>query len=95
MLMNKSLTTDYRPQTTIYPPLEDSYFLESFVKKYAFGRVLDVGTGSGIQAVAASENKKVKSVLGIDLNKSAIEHCKKEHKIKKIKFLQMSLSVCS
>ena len=76
---------------TIYPPLEDSHFLESFVKKFAFGKVLDIGTGSGIQAVAASQTKGVKSVLGIDINKTAIEHCKKTKKLKKIKFLQSNL----
>lgn len=76
---------------TIYPALEDSHFLESFVKKHAFGKVLDVGTGSGIQAVAASKNKGVKSVLGVDINKRAIEHCKKSYKLKKIKFIQSDL----
>jgi len=37
----------------VYGPREDSLLLEQAVKQYAEGRVLDIGTGSGIQARAA------------------------------------------
>ena len=91
MKTNSPQSTDLRLQTTIYPPLEDSLFLESFVRKYSYGKVLDVGTGSGIQSVSASKQKKVKSVLGVDVNKKAVEYCKQNHKNKKLKFLQSNL----
>jgi len=57
----------------IYQPAEDSYLLEEEVKKRARGkRVLDVGTGSGIQARAAWE-AGAKSVLAVDVDSEAIE----------------------
>jgi methylase of polypeptide subunit release factors len=37
----------------IYEPQEDSFLLQKVLKEYAFGRVLDMGTGSGIQALTA------------------------------------------
>ena len=56
----------------IYEPREDSFLMEKAVKKYAYGKVLDMGTGSGIQAIAAAKNKKVKSVIAVDINKEAV-----------------------
>ncbi len=75
----------------IYEPLEDSFLLEDQVKKFAGGKVLDIGTGSGIQAVAAAKKKSVKSVLAVDIQKEVIAHCKKTVKKSKIKFRQSSL----
>lgn len=68
----------------IYEPAEDSYLLKRFVDKHAFGSVLDMGTGSGIQAMAAAKQKKVRSVLAVDVNTEAVKHCKKlkHHKLK-------------
>ena len=56
---------------SVYEPREDSFLLEKVVTKYAFGKVLDMGTGSGIQAIAAAKNKKVTSILASDINKEA------------------------
>jgi release factor glutamine methyltransferase len=56
--------------SNIYQPREDSYLLEKYVKKLARGRVLDMGTGSGIQARAALENAE--SVTAVDINSEAI-----------------------
>jgi len=50
--------------------------LEKQVKKYSKGKkVLDLGTGSGIQARAAIKNK-ARSVLASDINQEVIKHCK-------------------
>ncbi|MBN2421416.1 methyltransferase [Candidatus Woesearchaeota archaeon] len=65
----------------MYEPAEDSYLLAEEVKKFAFGKVLDVGTGSGIQAITASKLKSVKSVLAVDVNGEAVSFLK--NKIKK------------
>ncbi len=54
----------------IYEPREDSYLLEKCVKKLATGSVLDMGTGSGIQALAA--RPKARSVLASDINPEAV-----------------------
>ena len=61
----------------IYEPREDSYFMQRMVEKYAKGNVLDMGTGSGIQAMTALRKRSVKKVVGVDISKKAIEHCKK------------------
>jgi len=73
----------------IYEPREDSLFLNKFVKKYARGFVLDMGTGSGIQAVTAA--KKARKVEAVDINRKAIDYCKEHHKIKKILFYYSDL----
>lgn len=75
----------------LYKPREDSYLLAKYVKKHSFGRVLDIGTGSGIQAMTAAKLKKVKDVLAIDIQKSVIEHCKSTINAKKISFRQSNL----
>ncbi|MFH0798210.1 MAG: HemK2/MTQ2 family protein methyltransferase [Candidatus Woesearchaeota archaeon] len=60
----------------IYKPREDSFLLRKQVRKYAKGKVLDMGTGSGIQAMATSENTK--DVLAVDINPKAVEKLKKK-----------------
>ncbi len=71
----------------IYEPREDSYLLLKQVKKYSKGIVLDMGTGSGIQALGAAKNKNVKKVIAADINKKVIQSLKKN----KIKFIQSDL----
>ncbi|HLC80547.1 MAG TPA: HemK2/MTQ2 family protein methyltransferase [Candidatus Nanoarchaeia archaeon] len=77
----------------LYEPAEDSFLLQKYVKKHAYGRVLDIGAGTGIQALAASQKKNVVSVLGIDVNPSAISYCQKyvQSKSKKLSFLHSDL----
>ncbi len=60
----------------IYEPREDSFLLEKYVKKLVSGKVLDVGTGSGIQALAALQNTK--EVLAVDISEEVVEFCKKK-----------------
>jgi len=75
----------------VYMPREDSYLLEREVLKHAFGSVLDMGTGSGIQAKAAVSSPDVKKVLAVDINPHAIQFCRDHLKKKKIKLLQSNL----
>ena len=58
----------------IYEPRDDSYMLEKQVKKFATGRVLDMGTGCGIQALASLE--KTKDVEACDINQEAADRVK-------------------
>ncbi|MDO8516493.1 MAG: methyltransferase [Nanoarchaeota archaeon] len=60
----------------IYEPSDDSFLLAKQVKKYAKNKkVLDIGSGSGIQALSAKK-AKAKSVLASDINKSAVKKIK-------------------
>ncbi len=60
----------------IYEPREDSFLLQKYVKKYIKkdDRVLDMGTGSGIQAVAAKQNGA--DVVAVDVNPEAVTYVK-------------------
>lgn len=56
----------------IYEPAEDSYLLSKVLKRYVKNKkVLDMGTGSGIQAETALKSK-AKSVLAVDIDKEVI-----------------------
>ena len=59
----------------LYEPSDDSFLLQEQVRKYAKGKVLDIGTGTGILAKTALE--KTKDVLAVDINEEAVKHCKK------------------
>jgi len=56
----------------IYEPLEDSFLLNKYVRKFVNGKVLDMGTGSGIQAVAAIENTD--DVLAVDIHPECVAY---------------------
>ena len=57
----------------VYEPQEDSFLLLEFVKRYARGIVLDMGTGSGLQAREASHSKRTSKVFAVDIDKAAIK----------------------
>lgn len=75
----------------VYEPAEDSFLIQKEVKRLAKGRVLDMGTGSGILAETAAQLKRVKSVLAADIQKKTIDHCRKTIKSCKIKFTKSDL----
>lgn len=75
----------------IYEPEEDSVLLQKEVKRYAKGNVLDIGAGSGIQALEAAKKNSVKKVTAVDIQKDVINYCKKNIKNKKIIFKQSNL----
>jgi release factor glutamine methyltransferase len=75
----------------MYQPAEDSLLLEKHVEKISEGKVLDVGTGIGIQAIAASRSKAVKEILAVDIDKEAVSYCKRNIKNKKINVFKSDL----
>ncbi len=60
----------------IYEPAEDSILLKRYVGRYAKGKVLDMGCGSGVLAEEAL--KKTHDVLAADISIEAVEFCKKK-----------------
>ena len=61
----------------IYQPAEDSYLLEEVVKDFLSGKdkktkILDMGSGSGIQALAC-RGLGFDNVLAVDINPEAVK----------------------
>ena len=75
----------------VYPAREDSLLLQTYVKKWAHGSVLDVGTGLGIQAETAASKKSVKKVTAVDIDSEAVAYCERHHEAKKITFFVSDL----
>lgn len=78
----------------IYEPAEDSYLLERFVKEKAFGRVLEIGTGSGILAIVAAKSINVRNVLAVDINPKAVEFVSfeaKKNNLQRFKVIESDL----
>ena len=77
----------------VYEPREDSFLLAEVLEGMKnLGDVLDVGTGSGIQALVASKNAK--NVLGVDINPEAEKLARKNAKnngIKNIAYRESNL----
>lgn len=76
---------------TLYEPREDTFLLKKHIKDYAYGNVLEIGTGSGILTVEAAQYDAVTHVLAVDIQDAVIEYCKKTIKNPKITFLQGDL----
>ena len=60
----------------MYEPNDDSYLMEKYIEKFAKGRVLEIGCGSGILMKAALT--KTKNVEGVDIDDESLERCKKQ-----------------
>jgi release factor glutamine methyltransferase len=73
----------------VYEPQEDSFLLEKYVKKFAKGLTLDMGTGSGIQAKAASGNSSF--VIAVDINQKSLIYCNSSLKSENILLLKSNL----
>jgi release factor glutamine methyltransferase len=75
----------------MYQPAEDSLLLEKHAEKLAKGNVLDMGTGIGIQALAASRNNLVSSIIATDIDRETVSYCKRNLTSNKIKVIHSDL----
>lgn len=78
----------------IYEPREDSFLLQKYVRQLAEGRVLDMGTGSGIQALTAANLPNVKEVVAVDISRDAVAYLQQivhEKKLRKMTVQQGDL----
>ena len=67
----------------VYMPREDSYLLAEATEKYASGRVLDLGTGSGINGIVAA--KKGCDVTFADVNSLALSCARRNAELNAVK----------
>ena len=65
---------ELRVHPEVYEPAEDSFALAKHVPAFAKGDVLDMGTGSGILSIVASNEGT--SLLGVDVNPLAVENAR-------------------
>lgn len=66
--------------------------MQKLVEEHAFGRVLDMGTGSGILAFTAAENAE--SVLAVDIDEEAVKQVNRSAKnlrMRNLKAIQSDL----
>ena len=79
----------------VYRPGEDSHLLARHVRRLVHGEVLDVGTGSGIQAVEAALKPEVSRVVAVDVSPAAVEAAKRRAEsggvVVKIEFIHSDL----
>ncbi|MEW5955881.1 MAG: HemK2/MTQ2 family protein methyltransferase, partial [Candidatus Micrarchaeota archaeon] len=61
----------------VYEPREDSFLLAEAVKKFARGKFLEVGTGSGLSAIVAARKNRVESVVAVDSSACALKAAEK------------------
>ncbi len=59
----------------VYPPREDSLLLAKSIQIPEGARVLDIGTGTGFQALLAAE--KAADVVAVDIDPAAVDYAKK------------------
>ncbi|MEM4633945.1 MAG: methyltransferase [Candidatus Anstonellaceae archaeon] len=57
--------------STVYPPAEDSFMLAKYATSLS-GKILDMGTGTGIAALSAALGNSQNKVLGLDINSAAV-----------------------
>lgn len=79
----------------VYQPHEDSTMLADTISRIAFGEVLDMGCGSGLQGITAAKKKEVTHVTCVDFSehalKTAKENARKNQVEKKIEFIQSNM----
>lgn len=75
---------EVKTHKNVYTPREDSLLLADVIWEFNnVGEVLDMGTGSGIQALIIS--KKAEKVLGVDINPDAVKIAKENARINNVK----------
>jgi release factor glutamine methyltransferase len=56
---------------TVYQPSEDSFLLATYASSLS-GKILDLGTGTGIAALSAAAAARRNDVVGLDINPQAV-----------------------
>lgn len=57
---------------TVYGPAEDSFLLATYASSLS-GKILEIGTGTGIAALCAAAASAKNEVIGVDINPAAVE----------------------
>ncbi len=76
---------------TVYNPSEDSFLLAKY-SRALHGRILDIGCGSGIQALLNGRCNPENHVLGVDLNEDAVATARKNAVLNNISNVEFRVS---
>ena len=76
---------------TVYEPAEDSFLLATYASSLE-GRVLDIGTGTGIAALSAAYAHPRNDVVGVDINPASVECAKRNAKLNRLSNAEFSQS---
>lgn len=82
-MLYDELRPKLRVRKSVYKPLEDSRMLGKCVEQYAFGKMLDLGTGTGILGIIGA--LKGCDVTFADINPEAIDCAKENAKLNGVK----------
>lgn len=79
----------------LIPRFETEILIDRAVNlKKEFKKILDIGTGTGLIAIALAKEFKNAEIIGLDINPKAIDLAKKNarhHKVDNIKFIESDL----
>ena len=79
-----------KTHTGVYEPAEDSFIIGENLLVDTDDIALDIGTGTGIQALIAAE--KAKEVIGVDINKRAIKLAEENANLNQISNVEFRIS---
>ncbi|PIT84034.1 hypothetical protein COU37_05245 [Candidatus Micrarchaeota archaeon CG10_big_fil_rev_8_21_14_0_10_45_29] len=65
---------------SVYAPMEDSRLLAKAAAQKCFGKILEIGCGSGFVCISLAKIKPGAKVIACDINKAAVAACKKNAK---------------
>lgn len=74
------MALDIEPCAGVYAPAEDSEMLATAAATLAYGRVLDLGCGTGLAGITAATRREVTDVVFCDVNPVALDCAKKNAK---------------
>jgi release factor glutamine methyltransferase len=69
-IQHAGLTLKVRPE--VYPPAEDSFMLAKGATALK-GSVLEIGCGCGLASLVCAKSFRMNSVLGVDINRHAVD----------------------
>jgi len=86
-------TMIFRTPKDVYLPSDDSYMLEQYARELK-GRILEIGCGNGLVSISNAKANPTNTVLGADINPSAVSTAEKNaelNKVDNVLFLESNL----
>ena len=82
-MLYDEIKPNLRIHKSVYKPLEDARMMGKCIEEHAFGKMLDMGCGTGIQGIIGAFRGC--DVTFADINRNAIECAKENAKLNRVK----------